>query len=78
MKFWEWALITTLGTGAIVLLVSPIFKTGARHNVTGWDFIVSHTKFSPHATDYIPQEELSKPLTAAEKKQIMSLIKRGG
>lgn len=66
MRLWEWGLLTTLGTGLIFLAVAPIFKTGARHNVSGADFVISHTIFSQHPTDYIPEEELTKPLSRDE------------
>lgn len=75
MRLWEWALLTTLGTGLTFLAVAPIFKTGARHNVSGADFVISHTRFSSRVgRDYIPEEELSKEFTPEEKRQLRRLI----
>lgn len=76
MRLWEWATLTTVFTGLAFFAVAPIFKTGARHQVTGVDFVVSHTMFSRylHQTDYIPEEELTKPLSPEEKRQLRSMI----
>lgn len=74
-NFWKWLLITGLGTGTVFLLVAPIFKTGARHQISGADFVISHTVFGRRpGREYIPTEELSKPLSESEKQELRRLI----
>ena len=66
MKLWKiiegtWAM--SKGTilvilGALALI--PIWRSGLRENMSFYEFIISHTVFSPNAVEYIPEEYLTR------------------
>ena len=50
---------------AIVFFTLPIFRSGGRGNLTGWEWVVNHTIFGP-PVEYVPEEDYQAELALVE------------
>lgn len=50
-----------IGAGVIAAFTVPIFRSGGRTHLTGWQWLINHTIFGP-PVEYIPSESYRREL----------------